>query len=400
MFSETTKEEQTKYIRTLVAHCSMSLIHSNSDKPFLEYREAENIFCDCFGALNVSRSDIAVDAVLGNLGIGIKTFIEGTAYQKIAEFDKKSNFSSTFDDFAIINQIAKMRNYRLDAASKKHSLEKLIYHYIVRYKGSISIFECPMRHINIGSIKYISRTGNTIAFSDGIENYRFSISKSTLYMEFDLSNPLISKQVNILENPSEDILRIYENQYGKITLDCMDESDNEDFEFSELIPENPYLSDSVILPLFSTKTIGGKKIRYVPEKSGMNQWNASGRKRDPHEVYIPVPAYIHKNHPRFFPPRTDTFDVELPGGKILSAKLCQSNDKGLMSNPNKDFGDWLLGRIFEQKPGELVTYEKMQYLHVNAVRVSKLKNGHYYINFIYVPEDYELGKMIQVSSSR
>ena len=393
------KSQKREYLRHLIAHCALSNIHSNSTKPFLEYRVAENIFCDCFKAENVSRSDVAVDAVKDDLGIGIKTFIEGTAFQKIAEFDKNTNYSRMFDDLKIIEDVSKKRNYRLDKVVKQYNLSELIYHYIVRYDGMVRIFECPMYRIDIDSVRYVSRTGNTIDFTDGIKKYKFAISKSTLYMEFDLSNPLEEVPVNILSDPSSDIIKLYEMKFGKITLDVPGE-EFEEIEFSEVIPDNPYLADSVILPLFSTKKVNGKHIRYVPEKSGLNQWNASGRKRDPREVYIPVPMYVHKKHPGFFPPRTDSFDLELPGGKIISAKLCQSGDKGLMSNPNKELGRWLLDSIFEQPIGELVTYDKMEYIHVNAVRVSKLKNGHYYMNFIYVPLEYELSSMIQISSSR
>ncbi len=400
MFSEAEMEDRKKYLRNLVANCSLSSIHSDSKKPYLEYRVAENIFCEAFHAQNVSRQDIAIDAVLGKLGIGIKTFVDGTAYQKIAEFDKHTDYSKIFDDLAIVKNIAKKRNHRLDEAIKKHNLDELIYHYTVRYDGSISVFECPMHHIDVDSIKYVSRTENTIHFNDKLKNYKFSISKSTLYMEFDVSNPLINLQVKNLTDASESILDLYEKRYGKILLDPADDNEYEEPEFSETVPDNPYIDDSVILPLFSTKKIDGKPTRYVPERSGVNQWNANGRTRHPCEVYVPVPSYIHKNHPGFFPPNTETFSLELPGGRILSAKLCQSGDKGLMSNPNKDLGEWLLKNVFEQKDGELITYEMMEYIRVNAVRVTKLKTGHYYMNFIYVPQGYKLGKTTQFSSSR
>ena len=86
------------------------------------------------------------------------------------------------------------------------------------------------------------------------------------------------------------------------------------------------------------------------------------------------------------------FNLELPGGKVLSAKICQSEDKALMSNPNKALGEWLLDYVFSQPVGKLLTYGDMEHIRVNAVRISKLKNGTYYINFIYIPEDYEFGK--------
>lgn len=255
-----------------------------------------------------------------------------------------------------------------------------------------------MEHIDLDSITHVSRTGNTIYFTDGKNKYRFMESKSTILMDFDLSDPLDSASVKIIDDAMTSIVELYESKFGKMIF----ENDNEydEVEFSEYLPINIYLEDSVILPLFSYKKVDNKKIRFVPEKSGLNQWNASGRARDPREIYIPIPKYIHKSHPGFFPPRTESFILEIPGGKKLNVKLCQSEDKALMSNPNKALGEWLLNRVFEQPMNKLITYEDMERIRVNAVRVSKLKNGQYYINFIYIPEGYEYGKMTQLSSNR
>ena len=51
----------------------------------------ENIFCISFGANNLSRSDISVDAGKNGIGIGLKTFLQsnGKTFQKVAEFNKR-----------------------------------------------------------------------------------------------------------------------------------------------------------------------------------------------------------------------------------------------------------------------------------------------------------------------
>ena len=108
--------------------------------------------------------------------------------------------------------------------------------------------------------------------------------------------------------------------------------------------------DYVILPLYSTRQKGE-----VPEKSGLNQWNAGGRRRNANEVYIPVPPIIHKLYPDFFPNSDEPFELQLPDGKKLSAKICQANGKALMSNPNSDLGEWLLRKILKKEEGSLVT---------------------------------------------
>lgn len=79
----------------------------------------------------------------------------------------------------------------------------------------------------------------------------------------------------------------------------------------------------VILPLFS------ERKKEVPEKSGLNQWNARGRTRDPNEVYIPVPILIYHKFPNFFPPREIQFSLCLPNGSSIQAKICQDNGKAL-----------------------------------------------------------------------
>ena len=83
----------------------------------------------------------------------------------------------------------------------------------------------------------------------------------------------------------------------------------------------------VVLPLYSPQQ------NAVPEKSGLNQWNAGGRKRSYDEVYISIPASIHQNYPNFFPSRDTPFTLITPDGKELSAKVCQDGGKALMTNP-------------------------------------------------------------------
>ena len=82
---------------------------------------------------------------------------------------------------------------------------------------------------------------------------------------------------------------------------------------------------------------------------------ALGRARNANEVYIPVPLKIHQLYPDFFPQRDEPFELQLPDGKKLSAKICQQGGKALMSNPNSDLGEWLLRKILKKKEGSLVT---------------------------------------------
>jgi len=92
--------------------------------------------------------------------------------------------------------------------------------------------------------------------------------------------------------------------------------------------------ERLVLPLFSSRNGG-----YVPEHSGLNQWNAVGRARDYNEVYIPYNKAYRDTSKGFFPSRDTSFNLKLPDGKHMSTKVCQADGKAIMSNPNKDLGE-------------------------------------------------------------
>ena len=128
-------------------------------------------------------------------------------------------------------------------------------------------------------------------------------------------------------------------------------------------------------------TVSKAKGKYVPEKSGLNQWHADGRPRHPDEVYIPISSKDHKKTPGFFPPRDQPFNLFLPNGKEMSAKICQDNDKALMSNPNKALGEWILRSVLKLKQKELLTYEMFERIGIDSVLIEKINERQYRINF-------------------
>ena len=70
-----------------------------------------------------------------------------------------------------------------------------------------------------------------------------------------------------------------------------------------------------------------------------------------------------------------------PTNEILSAKICQENNKALMTNPNKALSDWLLRKILKLKEGELLTYNKLKILGIDSIRLTKIDNSNYKIDF-------------------
>jgi hypothetical protein len=92
-FAETYKLNNGNYIDLLSAMAKLSGLFSDSNIPYINYRVVENIFCMCFNANNLSRSDTAFDAEINSIGIGLKTFICDKSYsnEKVAEFNSLSN---------------------------------------------------------------------------------------------------------------------------------------------------------------------------------------------------------------------------------------------------------------------------------------------------------------------
>ena len=76
IFLKTQSKDNIKiYTNYLKAIGAFSNLYSSSDKPFIQYRIAENAFCKAFEADNLARADVAYDAIIDGFGVGIKTFI-------------------------------------------------------------------------------------------------------------------------------------------------------------------------------------------------------------------------------------------------------------------------------------------------------------------------------------
>ena len=146
------------------------------------------------------------------------------------------------------------------------------------------------------------------------------------------------------------------------------------FEKGLLLEKEKRIKQTVYLPLYG-------KNKTVFEKSGLNQWNAGGRDRHHNEIYIPIPAEVHKNFPGFFPSRDISFLLKLPNGTEMKSKICQDNGKALMSYSNKELGKWILRDILKLREGELLTYERLQILGIDSVRIDKVSSSEFEINF-------------------
>lgn len=354
-------KDKTYYTEMLHAIGSLSRLFSENPSPYLEYRIAENLFCKAFKAKNISRSDCSADASKDGIGIGVKTFLygNGETLQKIAEFNKEHELFRNKNTEQKISVIAELRNTRLETTRKIYGVPNLLYHCIGRKPEKMVIFETSMVPVDIQTIKDIKVDGNSIRFNDAHNEYAFNIAKSTLYKRFLGNNPILEIPVEILEDPFDAISKLADTSFHSLRF------------------AHTSTGTKIFLPLYSQKH--GEKL--VPERSGLNQWNASGRPRNPNEVYIPIPAWLHRCFPGFFPEREELFTLALPDGKSLSAKVCQDGSKALMTNPNSALGEWLLRGILGLKERELLTYERLQLIGLDSVVLYKKNDGNYEIDF-------------------
>lgn len=349
------KNKFESYKKDLQMVGSLSLLFADSDIPMLDYRVPENLYCMSLDATNLARSCVTADAKLGDIGIGIKTFLEQNkkTWQKIAEFDKKSDIYNELSIEEKVKKIAELRNERIISTMNIYGLKKMIYHCVVRNKEGFHFYEEEMDLIDVSKIKNIKEVRNSIYFEDGKHEYSFNKTKSTLLKRFYTESYFDSIDVVIAQNP----LELLRDSFASIVS----------------ITEK----ETIVMPLYSVKN----GIKIVPPRSGLNQWNARGRKRNINEVYIPFPAELREKYNSFFPDRNHCFDVTLPSGRIISMKVCQDKGKAIMSNPNKELGEWILREVLQLEEKELATYEKLSALGIDSVAFEKDESGNYSLDF-------------------
>jgi hypothetical protein len=364
------KEYTEKYIELLQVVWSLSRLFSDSTTPYLYYRAAENIFCKAFNADNLSRSDCTADARLNWIWYWLKTFMHKNwkALEKVAEFNAERNLYAEYEKFPdkFINIISELRNRRIESTMSIHWINDMIYHCVSRDENKFFLHEEKMDFVDVSKIHNITKNKNAISFIDWLHEYSFNISKSTLFKRFYIK-PIYEFEVDIFEDPLSLLEKLFR-------------------EHSHLFEQVEDTYDQIIcLPLYSEQWWIN-----VPEKSWLNQWNAWWRERNENELYIPIPAWIHKIFPQFFPAKDVPFNLYLPDKTVLSAKLCQENNKALMSNPNKALWKRLLRDVLRKKQWEVVTYEDLEKMWVDSVEVAKKWND-YYINFkdIWTFEDFK-----------
>lgn len=390
------EQDRNNYKRMLTIIGKLSRLFSTAEEPYLYYRAHENVFAKYFDVDNNARHDDSADAysVEQGVGIGLKTWI-GRDDQKVAEFGRLRPNYENLDGMELIQQIAEYRNTRIRTTINTHGLREMLYHIVKRTSGMMQIYESAFDYIDREQIVLDENRGNAnnIYFTDGNHTYHFNKSKSTLYMIFEDMELLDEFEVEIVDDPYDLLSQLFEE----------DESMGVEGDL-EAFTHRMERYQQLCLRLYATDRDGRK---YVPGRSGLNQWNANGRARDVNEIYIP---YLKEDRERdldFFPPRDTPFTLALPDGTEISAKVCQrayrklSDDeyenlseeekriedekslvgKSIMSNPNKILGEWLLRDVLQIEEGTVITYDMLRVYNIDCVVFTKISDRTYRIDF-------------------
>ena len=390
-----TKSQKEEYIEMLKILGSLSNLFSDSNSPYLYYRAHENLFCASFDAKNLSRGDVSYDAIKDRVGIGLKTFLQnnGRTYQKVAEFNGDSDKLRKLKSHEeIVYMIAELRNKRIEVTQNITDATDSVYHLITREPGKMNVFETPLDLVDINSIRIQKKQSkNTIRFTDKYNEYSYSLSKNTLLKRFytQEQNKIVTFDVDILENPFE-LLKSMQVEIADSRL--ISESKENHIVLPFEIADSRLISESkenyIVLPLYSPNRGD------VPQRSGLNQWNAQGRVRHPDEVYIPIPTWIHDTFDTFFAyakqrkvkgesaKNSPTFQVELPNGDVMKCKVAQSGGKALMSDPNKDLGRWILRDVLKIAPNHLVNMSTLNEIGIDSVKLTKKAEDYYLLDFM------------------
>lgn len=359
--NQITAEQIKSYKNMLRILGELSKLFNDGSKPFLYYRCHENVFCKYLNAENLAREDCSVDAKIGSMGVGLKTWV-GNDLQKVAEFNNLRSRYDQLEGIELCKEISRLRNRRIQFTIDSHGLKEIKYHIVKRDTGAMKLMEHSFDMIDVDNIKLLSsRDCKNPKFTDGKHTYSFNNSKSTLFMYFDELKLYDTIRVSINDDPFE-------------ILEKMDGAYNE-----AVFAGNEIEYPQLCLKLYTVDRSTGQKT--VNIKSGLNQWNAAGRKRDADELYIPYPSADRERNLNFFPPRDKNFDLILPNGKTISAKVCQDSGKAIMSNPNKELGHWILRDLLKVKERELVTMKTLEDCGIDCVVFTKISDNKYKIHF-------------------
>jgi hypothetical protein len=80
-------------------------------------------------------------------------------------------------------------------------MDSAIYHCVVRDTGKFMIYEEPMDLVKIEDLRNVKLNKSSLIFDDGMNEYSFLLSKSTLTKRFK-TNPIVYDfEVRMMQDP-------------------------------------------------------------------------------------------------------------------------------------------------------------------------------------------------------
>lgn len=406
-FEEKQKQEYINYLKIFGAISGLFkdiFEGEHASKPYLYYRNHEQLFAKIFDVEDLTRRDSAFDAVAKiegeRIGIGLKTWIHtrDITYQKVAEFNKvaPTEFVPLIENKQykqLIYKVSEMRNERIKLDQRQYNTKFQIYHNITRDDNLMNVLETSYDLVQLDSLKLLNQNGKTYSFTDGLNNYKFYASKSVLMKEFDASKEKVLERIPIVQfdDPFE-LLRM-------IQLPVQDKLEE--------------TREVIYLPIYSDRSMR------VEEKSGFNAWNGASKNkgsnipRPDFEAYITIPSWIHRTYPRFFGfdalnkeerDKASPFSLHLPDGRDIKAIITQDNGKSLQTNPQSVLGKWILHDVLGLQAKELLTMDHLIKLGVDSLKITKINNNNFKIELAetYAFEKWkiEIEDKIRASGSR
>ncbi|MGL5904580.1 MAG: hypothetical protein ACRCZO_17990, partial [Cetobacterium sp.] len=390
-FLDTEKDEYKKFLKIFGALSALfkdTTEGTNAQKPYLYYRNHEQLFARVFSVEDLTRKDGAFDMLLDKgserIGIGLKTWIHSNdiTFQKVAEFNKASNLIEYGDPENVIRQVAELRNERLLLDKRLHNTNKDVYHFITRDDGVMNIVEGEYRLIDLDSIELTKYSDKSYEFKDQYHNYRFNKSKSTLFKKFDASETEVIEKISIeqLNDPFELLEKLHVDGMSlQQSLDLLKQKESSTKKSKE----------SIYLPLYQDKGEG----RIVTASSGVNMRHGkpkaigSNTPRPEFEIEVRISTWIHRVFPGFFgidafnPEEiaTSNFNLILPDGRKLAGRIKQANGKSLQTNPQGALGEWILKDVLGLENREVVTMELLEKLGIDSLKITKVDDNNFKI---------------------
>lgn len=411
------KEEREQYIKFLKVYGALSNLfrQKHGDEiPYLDSKFQETIYARVFKSENVDIGNTPHDilSVFGQerIGIGLKTWMKSSpSFQKVMQLKSyKSEIDQVLygkDLEAIAYKISAIKNRRMQQDYMRLGLKEdsNIYHYITRDAGRFRIQECSYPLVDLNNLQDFSRTSTSFQWSDGLKKYKYTYGDSQIFQYFDSDTPdsLVVNQfdVNIIDDPFEFLL----NAYLSLVEETQSVYQTSQEEYVE-----------AYLPLYSYRD------KEVPEKSGLNMWNAasknkgSDRLRPLNEVYIPIPKEFHRKCPDFFVKDIFSFEADqakyskdekpilrfhivLPNGKVIPGLITQQGMKAFQSGSRTErdengvlygqsaLGQWLLVDVLGLSERKLVTKEWLMKRGTDSVRLWRKKDDYSTIYIDFAP---------------